>query len=536
MIKAVLCVLALGWAMATGARAQTVDLDAATISQLSAAMDAHSISSEQLVRLSLARMDAYDDVGPRINAVIARNPKALAEARALDAERRRKGKRSPLHGIPVVLKDNFDTADLPTTGGSVMLEGSLPPDDAFLVKKLRDAGAVIIAKVNLSEFASGGAYSSLGGQTRNPHDPLRSPYGSSGGTGAAIAAGYATLGLGTDTGGSVRWPSTSNGIVGLRPSVGLLSRDGIIPLALSFDTAGPMARNVSDVAVALGVLAGVDAADPATRRSEGRAAADYTVFLKTDALKGARIGVARDFFGQDNEVDWVMEASLAAMRSAGATIVDVRLPKWLMDSKGEFYSTVRLPEFAPQLEQYLATLKPGYPKTLDEVIERAYRLPAPRADGAGPNGSRWSLFTREKRSGSLTDARYTAVHDHALPLVAAALDGLLAGEKLDALVYPTSSRRPELIDAPPPAVTVPGGGGAADGGIHLASLSGFPELVVPAGFTAGRLPVGISFVGPAFSEGKLLGLGYAFEQATKARRLPAYTPALKGEKLSLGSR
>jgi amidase len=246
--------------------------------------------------------------------------------------------------------------------------------------------------------------------------------------------------------------------------------------------------------------------------------------------------VARDFFGQDNEVDWVMEASLAAMRSAGATVVDVRLPKWLMDSKGEFYSTVRLPEFPVQLAQYLATLKPGYPKTLDEIIERAYRLPAPRADGAGPNGSRWSLFAREKRSGSLTDPRYTAVHDHALPLVTAALDGLFAADKLDALVYPTSPRRPELISAPAPAATVPGGPGAGDGGIHLASLSGFPELVVPAGFTGDRLPVGISFVGPAFSEGRLLGLGYAFEQVTKARRLPAHTPPLKGEKLPLGPR
>lgn len=273
MIRYLLCALALGWAVATSAQAQTVDLDAATITQLRAAMDAGQLTSERLVRLSLARMDAYDDKGPAINAVITRNPKALAEARALDAELRAKGKRSPLHGIPVVLKDNFDTADLPTTGGSVFLEGSIPPDDAFLVRRLREAGAVIVAKVNLSEFASGGAFSSLGGQTRNPHDLLRSPLGSSGGTGAAIAAGYAALGLGTDTGGSVRWPAAANGIVGLRPTVGLLSRDGIIPLSLSFDTAGPMARNVSDVALALGLLAGTDPADPATGRSEeiGRA-------------------------------------------------------------------------------------------------------------------------------------------------------------------------------------------------------------------------------------------------------------------------
>ncbi len=333
------------------ARAQTVDFDAATIQQLAAAMDAGTVTSERLVQLALARVDAFDDRGPVLNAVLTPNPQALAQARALDAERKATGKRSLLHGIPIVLKDNFDTFDLPTTGGSVLLAGSVPPDDAFVVKKLRDAGAVILAKVNMSEFASGGAFSSLGGQTRNPHDPLRSPSGSSGGTGAAIAAGYALLGLGTDTGGSVRGPSTANGIVGLKPTHGLLSRDGIIPLALSFDTGGPMARNVADIAVALGVMTGVDAADAATKKSAGRSATDYTPFLKADALEGARIGIARDFLGQDQEVDWVVEASLAAMRAAGATVVDVRFPKWLLDAKGEFYTAVRYPEFPVQIQR-----------------------------------------------------------------------------------------------------------------------------------------------------------------------------------------
>lgn len=534
MVRTLLCALALAWTMASAAQAETVDLDAATIAQLGAAMDAGRLTSERLVRLGLARMDAYDDAGPRLNAVIVRNPRAIAEARALDAERRSRGPRSPLHGVPVVLKDNIDTADLPTTGGSVFLEGSIPPDDAFLVQRLRAAGAVIVAKVNLSEFASGGAYSSLGGQTRNPHDPLRSPLGSSGGTGAAIAAGYATLGLGTDTGGSVRWPSAANGIVGLRPTLGLISRDGIIPLSLSFDTAGPMARNVADVAVALGVLAGADPADPATARSAGRSAADYAAFLKPDALRGARIGVARDFMGQDTEVDWVMEASIAALKAAGATVVDVRLPKWLIDAKGEFYSAVRMPEFPVQLAAYLATLKPGYPKTLDEMVERSYRLPAPRPDGAGPNAARWSLFRREQGAGTLADPRYSAVHDHGLPLVTAALDGVFVAERLDAIVYPTLPERPETISHTPRPASAPGGG--AGSGINLASLSGFPELVVPAGFTTDRLPVGISFVGRAFDEGKLLGLGYAFEQATHARRLPAHTPPLKGESLRLGGK
>src|SRR5207302_3455576 len=217
-------------------------------------------------------------------AVLTLNPKALETARALDAERKAKGPRSPLHGIPVVLKDNYNTADLPTTGGSVLLEGSMPPEDAFLVKKLRAAGAIVLAKSNMSEFASGPARSSLGGQMLNPHDLTRTPSGSSGGTGVAIAAAYAPLGMGTDTGGSIRGPSTSNGIAALKPTHGLLSRSGIIPLALSFDTGGPMARSVSDVAIALGIMTGIDAADAATTKSEGKREDDYTKYLKGDAL------------------------------------------------------------------------------------------------------------------------------------------------------------------------------------------------------------------------------------------------------------
>src|SRR5712692_2543289 len=233
---------ALGLALAP-ALARTLDLDSATVADVNAAFDAGSLTAEKLVQLCLARIAAYDRKGPSLHAVIALNPKALEQARALDAERKAKGRRSPLHGIPVVLKDNYDTFDMPTTGGSVLLEGSLPSKDAFIVRKLRDAGAIILGKVNMSEFASAGAYSSLGGQSLNPHDLTRSPSGSSGGTGVAIAAAYAPLGMGTDTGGSIRGPSTSNGIVGLKPTHGLLSRNGIIPLALSFDTGGPMARH-----------------------------------------------------------------------------------------------------------------------------------------------------------------------------------------------------------------------------------------------------------------------------------------------------
>jgi amidase len=359
---------------------------------------------------------------------------------------------------------------------------------------------------------------------RNPHDLLRTPSGSSGGTGISIAAAYAVVGLGTDTGGSIRGPSAANGIVGLKPTHGLVSRDGIIPLALSFDTGGPMARSVYDVAVALGAMTGVDPADAATNKSVGRFPADYTIGLRADALKGARIGVARDFIGHDADVDWGIESALDTLRREGATLVDVRYPKWLIDAKGEFYAAIRYPEFVVQIKEYLATLGPKYPKTIDQLIAGAERVYGLRDDGAGPNPVRWTLMKRETASGTLDDYRYTSVRDHALPLVRAVVEGIIASERLDAIVYPTESRRTPLIAAPP---EVPGGG--ATSGANLANLTGFPDLIVPAGFTGDRLPVAISFTGPAFSEAKLLALGYAFEQATRARRLPVHTPRLAGE-------
>ena len=527
-IHALIIATALVGALTPVAARKAIDLDAATIADLNAAFAAGTLTSEQLVQLHLARIQAYDRQGPSLRAVLTLNPKALDTARALDAERKAKGPRSPLHGIPVVLKDNYDTADMPTTGGSILLEGSIPPDDAFVVRKLRDAGAIVIAKLNMSEFASGAAISSLGGATRNPHDLLRTPSGSSGGTGAAIAAAYATLGLGTDTGGSIRGPATANGIAALKPTHGLLSRDGIIPLGLSFDTGGPMARNVSDVAAALGVMTGVDPADAATKKSEGRFETNYTKYLNVVALRGARIGVARDFMGHDPDVDWVMETALDAMRGAGATIVDVRFPSWLIAAKGEFYNAIRYPEFAAQIKDYLATTGPQYPKTLDQLIERARRVNAPRPDGAGPNPGRWTLMKREAGSGTLDDYGYKAVRDHGLPLMRAIVEGLIASQTLDAIVYPTSSTRPPLVAAPPE----PPGGGASSPS-NIANLTGFPDLIVPAGFTGDRLPVAISFFGPAFSEPRLLALGYSFEQATRARRLPVHTPPLKGESISV---
>jgi len=517
------------------ARAKTLEFDAATIADINAAFDAGTLTSEALTKMCLARIDAFDRKGPKLHAVIFLNPKAVEQARALDVERKAKGKRSPLHGIPVVLKDNYDTFDMPTTGGSILLEGSIPSKDAFVVKKLRDAGAIILAKVNMSEFASGGTFSSLGGQSLNPHDLARGPSGSSGGTGVAIAAAYAPIGMGTDTGGSIRGPATTNGIAALKPTHGLLSRSGIIPLALSFDTGGPMARSVYDVAAALGIMTGIDPADSATSKSDGKSVADYVKGLNANALKGARIGVARDFMGTDPDVDWVIEAALAAMRKAGATLVDVRYPKWLLDAKGEFYTAVRYPEFAVQIAEYLKGTAPKYPKSLAEMVERANQFTSTRDDGARPNPSRWTLFKRELEAPPTSDYRYKAVHDYALPLVRATVDGMLDAQQLDAIVYPTSSRRPGLIAATAGAGATVASALAAGGlsATDIANLTGFPDLIVPAGFTGDSLPVGISFVGRAFSEEKLLSLGYSFEQATRARRRPVHTPALPGEAVSV---
>ena len=348
-------------AAAPQASAKQVAFDQATIVELGAAMRAGTLTAEKLTQLCLDRIAAYDRAGPKLHAVITLNPKALEIARALDAERKAGKVRGPLHGIPVVLKDNFDTVDMPTTGGSVLLEGNMAPDDANMVKKLRDAGAIIFAKVNLGEFANG-MQSSIGGQSLNPHDLTRTPSGSSGGTGVSIAAGYAPLGLGTDTGGSIRGPSSVNGIVGLKPTHGLLSHDGIIPLALTLDMGGPMARSVTDIAVALGPMTGIDPADPYTKKSEGKSHKDYTPFLKADALKGARIGIARDYMGADPDVDWVIEAALKAIQKAGGAVVEVRLPKWYLESATQVVFTLYPAEFKVQIADYLKTTGPKYPK------------------------------------------------------------------------------------------------------------------------------------------------------------------------------
>lgn len=509
----------------TGAAA-TFDLSSATIPDINAAYKAGALTSEKLTRLYLARIEAYE---PTLHAVINLNPKALDEARALDAERSSGKIRSPLHGIPVVLKDNFDTTDIPTTGGFYGLKESYPPTDATLTTQLRRAGAIILAKVNLSEFASGGAMSSLGGQSHNPHNLSVTPAGSSGGTGVAIAAYYSPLGYGTDTGGSIRGPSTANGIVGLKPTHGLLSRAGIIPLALSFDTGGPMARSVTDIALSLNVTVSntPDPRDDATKKAVGRVPSDldYTQFLKPESLKGARIGVARDFFGHDPEVDTTIESALSAMRAQGAVLIDVKYPPILLSMRSELYNAVRRPEFKFQIQDYLATLtKPGLPKTHADILTLSEKISATTAEGFVPNPGRLALYRLEAKYPSLEDPTYKAAQTHGLAFVRETLQAIFDKDKLDAIVYPTNPRRSAKIGE-----EYPSGSSERPSATNFANMSGFPDLIVPAGFTSTGLPVGISFFGPAFSEPKLLSLGFAYEQATKNLRVPIHAKPLPGE-------
>jgi amidase len=520
--------------------AAELKLEDATIADLQTAFSKGSLTAEKLTALYLARIEAYDQKGPVINSVITLNPKALAEAKALDAERKAGKVRGPLHGIPIVLKDNFDTYDLPTTAGSQLLEGSIAPDDAFVVKKLRDAGAIIIAKVNLSEFAGGGGsvsgasdpatikagtipngFSSMGQQTRNPHELTRGPAGSSGGTGAAIAASFAQFGLGTDTGGSIRSPSAANGIVGLKPTHGLMSRDGIVPISTTFDTGGPMGRSVYDVAVALGVMTGVDPADAATKKSAGKFETDYTKFLKTGSLKGARIGIARDFMGKDPGTDQVMASAIATLKKLGAEVVDVTYPSYLLESKRALMSVITQAEFKAQIADYLSTLKPGYPKSLDDLAARAND---PKSGYRSPEKA-FAFKYSASVALDLDDPIYLAVKNEGLAMVKAGILGIMARHKLDAIVYPTSPR-PALSYAPGSPST------SADSATNFANLTGFPDLIVPAGMTKEGLPVTLSFFGPAFSEGKLLSYGYDFEQASAARRLPKNTPALAADTIT----
>lgn len=527
---------------AVGAGAAELNIMTATIPEVEAALATGKVTSQKITAMYLKRIDAYDAKGPAINAVITLNPNAMKEARALDAERRKGKVRGPLHGIPIVLKDNYNTHDLPTTAGSQLLKGSIPPEDGFVVKKLRDAGAVIVAKVNLNEFAGSGGmvngardpeivkkgraqagFSSMGGQTHNPHALDRVPSSSSGGTGASIAAGFAQFGTGTDTGGSIRGPSSVNGIVGLKTTWGLVGRSGIVPLALSLDTAGPMARNVTDIAVALGVMAGLDPNDSATQLGANHAEADYTKYLKTGSLKGVRIGVTPEFMGADDAVKKIAAQQVEILKKLGAEIVEpVVFPEYLLAARGGIYELLVNSEFKAQITEYLHTLKPGYPRSYDEIVALAND---PATNYRSPEKA-FALRYSSERALDLTDPNFLVLRDRMLPTFKEGIATVFATYKIDALFFPTNARPASLIqDVPKPFTS--SNGGTSPG--NLTNESGFPEIVIPAGMTDEGLPVTMSFLGTPWSEPKLIGYAYDFEQATKAIRTPKFTPQLRSD-------
>ena len=479
-------------------------------------MAAGTLTSEALTRAYLDRIAKIDDAGPTLNAVIEINPKAVADAAALDAERKAGKVRGPMHGVPVLIKDNVDIAGMVNSAGSLALADNHPGADAFVVKRLRDAGAVILGKTNLSEWAnfrstrSTSGWSSRGGQTKNPYVLDRNACGSSSGTGAAIAASLAAVGVGTETDGSVICPSSVNGLAGLKPTVGVVSRSGIIPISVSQDTAGPMARSVSDLAMMLTAMAGVDESDPSGAGATGKIAADYTTFLKTDALKGKRFGLLRQAMGYHPDVDASALKAVDAIKAAGGEVVDVKIAGYNSWNDPEF--TVLLYEFKDGLNQYLK--KAG---ATQGTLEALIAWNKANADKAMPLFGQ-EIFEQAQAKGALSDAAYIKARDAARRL--AGKDGLLAAldrEKLDALIAPSMS---------PAWPTDPVLGDHFVGsGYGMAAVAGTPSLTVPIGDTHG-LPLGLAFMGRPYSEGELIGFGFALEQATKARKPPQFIPTL----------
>jgi amidase len=488
----------------------------ATLADLQAALAAGRETALSLARAYLRRIEDLNLQGPALRAVLEVNPDAPALARDLDAEREAKGPRGPLHGIPVLLKDNIGTHDrMTTTAGSLALAGSIPGQHSFVAQRLRQAGAVILGKTNLSEWAnfrghrSSSGWSARGGQTRNPYALDRNPSGSSSGSAVAVAANLCPLAVGTETDGSIISPSAVCGIVGIKPTVGLVSRNGIIPIAHSQDTAGPMARTVRDAAVLLGAMTGVDPADPGTEPSRDKAHADYAPFLDPNGLRGARLGVARRFFRSGSPAAQALEAALAEIEQQGATLVDPAddppLPRW-----GDAETTVMLYEFKADLNAYLAALGPAAPvHSLEEIIA----FNEQNKDKEMPYFGQ-ELFLQAQEKGPLTDKAYLDALERCGRLSRQeGLDALLDRHKLDAIVAPAGG---------PAGKTDPVYGDRSVGGSSSpAAVAGYPSITVPAGFVFG-LPVGISFFGRAYSEPTLLKLAYAFEQATRVRRPPTF--------------
>jgi len=516
---------ALSAALALGRDAKAgseIDLEEATLADLQQKLASGALTARALTEACLARIDALDRRGPELRSVIEVNPEALALAEALDAERRVRGARGPLHGIPILLKDNIDTADrMTTTAGSLALAGSTPLRDAFVAERLRAAGAILLGKANLSEWANfrsthaSSGWSARGGQCRNPYALDRNPCGSSSGSAVAVAASLCLLAVGTETDGSIVCPSSTNGIVGIKPTLGLVSRAGIVPIAHSQDTAGPMARSVRDAAVLLAALAGPDPRDPASVDAGRHALADYTRLLDPEGLRGARLGVWRASAEVDPRVKRLFEEALAEIKRRGAVLVDPVASKALQRID-EAELEVLLFEFKTDVEAYLRSLGPSATvRSLADLIafNEAHR------DQEMP----WfgqELFERAQAKGPLTSPVYRKALATCRRLARRdGLDALLAQHHLDAVVAPTGG----------PAWLTDPVSGDHDTGISFstpAAVAGYPHVTVPMGLVCG-LPVGLSFVGPAWSEPLLLRLAYAFEQATRARRAPRYRPTVE---------
>jgi len=506
-------------AVASLSAADSFELEETTVAELQAGMRSGKWSAKELTEKYLERIEKVDRRGAALNSVIELNPEALAIAESLDRERKAGRTRGPLHGVPVLIKDNIDTADrMLTTAGSLALVESRPKQDAFIVARLRAAGCVIIGKTNLSEWAnfrsthSTSGWSARGGQTRNPYVLDRNPCGSSSGSGAAVAANLAAAAVGTETDGSIVCPASANSLVGIKPTLGLVSRSGIIPIAHSQDTAGPMARTVADAAALLGALAAPDPLDSVTRESSGRAHADYTRFLDASGLRGARLGVARKHFGFNDRVDKLMSESIDVLKRLGAVVIDpADIP-----THGKFDDSeleVLLYEFKADLNKYLAARGPEQrARTLKDLIAFNERNREREMPYFGQE-----LFIRAEAKGPLTSRAYlTALRKNRLLTRSQGIDAVMRRHRLDALVAPTGG---------PPWPTDLVSGDHFTGGYSSASaVAGYPHVTVPAGYVFG-LPVGLSFFGGAWSEPTLIKFAHAFEQATRARRPPKFTPA-----------
>ena len=495
-------------------------LDETTIADVTASMRSGDRTTRAIVSQYLSQIDQLDRQGPMLRSVIETNPEALTIAERLDRERDAGTVRSPLHGVTVLLKDNIDTADqMTTTAGSLALQGSIPSDDATVARRLREAGAVLLGKANLSEWAnyrstrSSSGWSARGGQCRNPYVLDRSPCGSSSGSGVAVAANLVTVAIGTETDGSIVCPASANGIVGIKPTVGLVSRSGIVPISVTQDTAGPMARSVRDAAVVLGVIAGIDPRDPATEEAETRGLADYTPYLDEDGLTGARIGVQRSAFGFHPLVDRLMEDAIALMRERGATIVD---PISLRPSATMRRAEVEVMayEFKAGLNDYLAALPETEVRSLADLIA----FNEDHAVEEMPYFGQERLIAAERR-GDLSESRYQEAHAAARRLSREeGIDRAMDGDALDAILAPTGG--------PAWVVDHVNGDHFSGGSSSLAAVAGYPNISVPAGFVEG-LPVGVSFFGRAWSEPTLIRIAYAYEQASGNRKAPAFVPTLE---------